>query len=589
MRRRALCGFTTRGSRRLASTCAVLVAAIAAPTASAGFLPKGLAHKVRQKDDATFAVIVQAAPGKRAEALALEVQADRAARIAPGGGVRRSFEAVNAFAAELTGREILRLAARRDVLAITEDAPLRVASLPGTSLLGPTLSTRQRWPHVAGVAKTWAAVTNGTINPPTIAVVDSGIEATRTDFDGRVLKEVTITDRVPNSPGDGRGHGTFVAAIAAGSAPGYAGAAPNAKLVSIDVVDDAGVANTRDVIAAADWILANKQQYGIRVANFSLHNSLQSSFRFDPLARAVERLWFCGVVVVAAAGNYGDTRRGVLHAPGNDPFVITVGAADLGGNISVNNDVAAPWSAYGYTLDGFAKPDLSAPGRYMVSAVPVTATLTLERPDRIIEPGYMQLSGTSFAAPVVAGAAAYVLAVHPDWSPSQVKGALMRTARAVPSALPMSVGIGEVYAVRAAEMTDPPNPNRALEQFLVADPNGGSLPVFDAASWTDAAQASAAWDAASWTDASWTDASWTDASWTDASFSLASWTDASWTDSSFSSASWTDASWTDASWTDASWTDASWTTSAEAEALAAGGEWITPEELEAGANTTTSW
>jgi serine protease AprX len=415
------------------------------------------------------------------------------------------------------------------------------------------------------------------LSPPAIAIVDSGIDASRPDFAGRVAAQVTITDRVPNSPGDGRGHGTFVGAIAAGSAAGYAGAIPNAKLVSIDVVDDVGIANTRDVIAAADWILAHKDEYGIRVANFSLHNSLQSSFRFDPLDRAVERLWFSGVVVVAAAGNYGDTKRGVLHAPANDPFVITVGAVDVLGTVATTNDVAAPWSSYGYTLDGFAKPELSAPGRYMVAAIPPTSTLALERPDRIVEPGYMQMSGTSFAAPVVAGAAAYVLAVHPDWTPSQVKGALMRTARAAPLAVPLSTGIGEVNAARAAEMSSPPNPNSSLEQYLTSD--GANGPAFDAASWTNSVRGNTAWDAASWTDASWTDASWTDASWTNASFTMASWTDVSWTDSAFASASWTDASWTDASWTDASWTDASWTTSAESEALAAGGEWITEEEL----------
>jgi serine protease AprX len=575
MRRGGICGLKRRGSRRLAAASAFVLAAIAAPAASAGFLPKELAHEVRANRDAPYSVIVQVA-GKDARTLALEVQAQRVALIAPGQGIRQCFESVNAFAAELTGKEILRLAARKDVLAVTEDVPLETATLPGQEL---SLSTRQRWPHVTGVVRAWSGVASGTVSPPAIAIVDSGVDSARADFGGRVLTEVTITDRLPNSPGDGRGHGTFVASIAAGSAPGYAGAMPNAKLVSIDVVDDTGVANTRDVIAAADWILAHKDVYGIRVANFSLHNSLQSSFRFDPLARAVERLWFAGVVVVAAAGNYGDAKAGVVHAPANDPFVITVGASDVLGTVAVTNDVAAPWSAYGYTLDGFAKPELSAPGRYIVAAAPMTSTLASERPDRVIEPGYMQLSGTSFAAPIVAGAAAYVLALHPDWTPSQVKGALMRTARAMPAALPMTAGIGEVYAARAAEMTDPPNPNRALEAYLIRDPLGGAVSVFDAASWTDAVRANSAWDAASWTDASWTDASWTDASWTDASYSMASWTDASWTDSAFASASWTDASWTDASWTDASWTDASQTTSAETEAMTEGGEWITLEEL----------
>ena len=77
---------------------------------------------------------------------------------------------------------------------------------------------------------------------------------------------------------------------------------------------------TSDVIAGADWILAHKDQYGIRIANFSLNGSSDSSFMFDPLDKAVERLWFAGVTVVAAAGNYGENGvEGIVkYAPAND-------------------------------------------------------------------------------------------------------------------------------------------------------------------------------------------------------------------------------------------------------------------------------
>ena len=196
-----------------------------------------------------------------------------------------------------------------------------------------------------------------------------------------MLEQVTLTSLPANSPGDGRGHGTFVASIAAGGAGGYLGAAPSAPLVSIDVADDTGKAMTADVIRAADWILANKARLNIRVANFSLHASNPGSFMFDPLNKAVERLWFNDVVVVAAAGNYGELGRGVPFAPGNDPFVITVGASDVAGTLSTRDDFEAPWSAWGYTLDGFAKPELGAPGRYIVGAVSPTATLAIERPE----------------------------------------------------------------------------------------------------------------------------------------------------------------------------------------------------------------
>src|SRR4029079_11305266 len=136
-------------------------------------------------------------------------------------------------------------------------------------------------------------------------------------------------------------------------------------------------------------------------------------------AKAAERLWFNNVVVVAAAGNYGSTSgpSGGYFASASDPCVITVGATDTGRSVSTGDDVAAPWSAYGYTLDGFAKPDLGAPGRQLVGPVPSTSTMPLEHPERITAPGYMWMSGTSFSAPVVSGAAALVLAKNPTWTP----------------------------------------------------------------------------------------------------------------------------------------------------------------------------
>ena len=564
---------TVPGSRALGALALALVAlwapaATAAdvtqpalPAASQALVPRDLVEAAQAAPDARFRVIVQARSGApsavAAEAVASVLAADRG----EARGELRRFTSVQGVAAEVTGRQLVRLAARRDLLAITQDAPMQASNY----------SSRQQWPYVSGVAKFWPAATNSTLQAPAIAVVDSGVDATRADFGGRVVEQVVLTSRTPNAAGDGRGHGTFVASIAAGGAQSYSGAAPNAPIVSLDVVDDTGVALTSDVIAAADWILANKSAYGIRVANFSLHTSVATSIRVDPLNRAVERLWLNGVVVVAAAGNYGDSTPGVPYAPANDPFVITVGAADIGGNVVTSNDFAAPWSSYGATPDGFMKPDLSAPGRYIVGAVPPGSTLALERPDRIVAPGYMQLSGTSFAAPVVAGAAAYVLALHPTWTPDMVKGALMVSAKPMTSAAPFTAGVGEVNAAAAGAVVAPPNPNAALNQFVYADLLAGGMLTFDAASWTSAALLSESWDAASWTSASWTSASWTSASWTSAS-----WTSASWT-----SASWTSASWTSASWTSLSISDASWTSSAEDDAIAVGGYWISPEELAA--------
>jgi serine protease AprX len=441
-------------------------------------------------------------------------------------GLKDSYTFVSSVSVTLKAKKIPKLA-RIPGLTITHDSQVELS--------GTVLSSDQLWPTASGVRSFWSDDAITTANTPTIAIVDSGIDKNRADFDmgTRVIKEVVLTTLPNNSPGDGRGHGTFVAGIAAGSAPDYAGAAPQAKVISLDVMDDSGVARTSDVIAAAEWIYNNRSQYNIRVANFSLHSTTASNFTKDPLDRAVEKLWFSNVVVVVAAGNYGkpDGPSGVPFAPGNDPFVITVGAIDLEGSTVAAKHEVPSWSAYGSTLDGFRKPELSAAGRYIIGPVPANGTLKLAKPDNVVAPTYMRLSGTSFASPIVAGAAAQILARRPSWTPDQVKGALMQRARFVrEEGLTGAAGVGEVNASRAAALVRPGNPNLALNRFVVPDPLGLKAPVFDAASWTDVAKANASWDSASWSDVTWSDASWSSVTWSDVTWSDVTWSDVTWSD-----------------------------------------------------------
>jgi hypothetical protein len=412
----------------------------------------------------------------------------------------------------------------------------------------------QMFPYAVHADELWGP---GTSSPPAIAIVDSGVDGSLPGLDGTVSQQVTLTTLPQRDTADGYGHGSFVAQVAAGHAPGDAGVAPDAKVVSLDVMDDQGMALTSDVIAAADWIYSNEASTGIRVANFSLLGASPSSFQFDPLDKALEKLWLSGVVVVTAAGNFAvdGASSDEPYAPANDPFAITVGASDIADTVDPADDTAAPWSAYGHTLDGFAKPEVGAPGRYVVENVPLDSTLYSERSDRIVAPGQLQLSGTSFAAPVVAGVAADLLALHPDWTPDQVKGALMLSAVPAGAAAPASLGVGEVDANAAAQIADPPNPNAALNAFLVPDPSGSSTPIFDAASWGTTVQANASWGTASWGTASWGTASWGTASW--------------------GTTYWSSASWGTASWGTASWgTTAAPADNANADVLPAGAYWM---------------
>jgi serine protease AprX len=420
-------------------------------------------------------------------------------------------------------------------IIVTPDSTMQVAG--GAT----TLSSTQVWPYESGNAALWAGDLSTYVGKtPAIAVVDSGVQQNRSDFGNRLIASVNVSTLAGNtSTDDQRGHGTFVAGIAAGAASDLAGASPVAPIVSVKVMDQNGQAKTSDVITACQWILDNKAKYNIRVANFSLHSSYGTNFYRDPLDQAVEKLWFNNVVVVAAAGNYGTANgpSGVKYSPGNDPFVITVGAVDLGNSLRANDDTVAPWSAWGYTYDGFYKPDISAPGRYMVGPIAPGSTLTSAKAGNMVGTDRIQLSGTSFAAPVVSGTVADMLARHPNWTPDQVKGALMRTARALHIANPRSAGLGEITASRAVMTTVTPNPNAGLERF-VSVLNG--TPSFDAAGWSAAATASMSWNSMSWADQSWSDMSWADQAW-----AAMSWADMSWSDMSWADMSWADMSWAD--------------------------------------------
>jgi len=418
------------------------------------------------------------------------------------GQVKRAFKSIDGAAVTISGANLAKLAKAPHIVAITPDARVGTSS---------DWQDSQGWTASTDIAPLWGTLA-GASSVPAIAVIDSGVDPTKIgDFGSRLVASVNLSSLTPSATGDDEGHGTMVAGVAAGASTTFPGAAPGAPIVSLRTSDQHGQSLSSDVIAACDWILANKDQYNIRVANLSLVEAGISSFRFNPLDKAVENLWLNGVVVTAAAGNYGTgTAVDTGYAPGNDPFVITVGALDQNGTALPADDTVAPWSGFGDTADGFRKPELSAPGRYIVAPVPTSSYLVQMEPDRVVAPGYMWMSGTSFAAPMAAGAAAQLLALHPDWTPDQVKGALMVSAAPLPAVAGFAGGVGEIDAAAAALVSSPPNPDVNLESFVVSDSTGTH---FDGDAWASYVATASEWSASEWSASEWSASEWSASDW----------------------------------------------------------------------------
>jgi serine protease AprX len=540
-----------RGTRRLRRPLLLLACALTALVAAgnsfaAPFVPKGLLDGAGANPKQTVQVIVVAAPGASTQDLRQELRKSLLRAGDKRGTsivIRKAFEVIPALAVEMPASHVLLLATNPGIHSITPDG--QVAQQAAFTPL-------ELWPQVVRANELWPADRKDGPRPPAIAIVDSGV-SDAADFDRRVVARVSTTSFSSGNAGrDDFGHGTMVASIAAGASSSYPGVAPTAKIIAVRAVDGEGRSRIADVLEAADWIYKHRVSRGIGVVNFSIRSTHPNWGFYDPINLAVERLWHSGTVVVASAGNTGAER--MLYAPASDPFVITVGATDTAGTVAAADDFDAPWSSRGYTAEGFAKPELAAPGRHIVGAVPAESYLARTFPERAVAPGYMWMSGTSFSAPIVSGAAAQLLARHPDWTPDQVKGALMLTARTLPQAAPLSAGVGEIDIAAAAALQNPPNPNENLYDFVRQDSKGRTY--FDASAWNEHVLADATWTSATWTSATWTSATWTSATWTSSAWAAAALTDATWTSATWTSATWTSATWTSATWTSATWTSA---------------------------------
>src|SRR5258706_5177441 len=278
----------------------------------------------------------------------------------------------------------------------------------------------------------------------TVAIIDTGIDYTHpalgTGF-GPGFKVIGGWDFVNDDadPFDDAGHGTHVSGIVAGQSDVITGVAPEASLIAYKVLDATGSGSDSNVIAAieraADPNGDGDTSDHVDVANLSLGGGGNPD---DPTCVAIDNATTAGVTFAIAAGN-----SGVFHgiaSPGTARSAITVGASDL-------IDHIASFSSRGPNMKNITiKPDVVAPGFAIYSSFPGNR--------------YVSLSGTSMATPHVAGAAALLKSLHHDWTPAQIKLALMNNSSLLQDDI-MATGAGRIDAFASATGTvviDPPSP-----------------------------------------------------------------------------------------------------------------------------------
>ena len=373
-----------------------------------------------------------------------------------GGRVVREIPLVRGFSARVPRGALHALRGAPGVRTVHADRRFKLRSADEDEVVAPVA------PVTPSMTMTTvnAAIGAGTAGSGAadVALVDSGISPVGS-LAGRVVNgpDFSADGRFPNLRNlDAFGHGTHLAGVIAGVAPG-------ARLVNVKVADSDGTTSLGRLLAGIDWVVRHGDHgaLDVRVVNLAFGAEAEGSYRDDPLAFAAERAWQRGVVVVAAAGNGGTDSAG-LDSPAHDPFVIAVGASDSNGTAELGDDAVAAFSSRGSAT---RRPDVLAPGVAIVSERVAGGFLDEAFPAaRIGETGFRG-SGTSQAAAVVSGAAAVLVGARPGLGPDAVKALLRSRARplmGVDSAL-QGAGVIDVAASAAT-----PEPRDSRQRFQSA-------------------------------------------------------------------------------------------------------------------------
>lgn len=543
----------------------VAVGPVSAASQALGKVDPALLQVAERAPHSTFSVIVRERTPSSSEA------EDAVGDL--GGRVTRELSIVGGFAAELPGTGIAELAASEAVARVWGDARIRVNTVDMS--MYDALPANLVWQD--GIHLFQARMYKGMQYlgaGVTVALVDTGVSPLA-DLGDRVLARVDFT---PERDGyDRYGHGTHMAGLIAGSGQesffAYQGVAPKANLVSVKVAGADGSTDVSVVLAAIEWVVAHRTQYKIRVLNLSFGTDATQPYSIDPLDYAVERAWFSGISVVVAAGNRGPA-AGTIDKPGDDPYVITVGAADLNSTLmNTKDDKVALFSSQGPTQDGFAKPDLVAPGITLVSGRAAGSTVDRYHAAARVGESYFKGTGTSQAAAVVSGILALAYEANPKLTPDVAKAIIVGTAQSYLASQPgAGAGLVDAAAALAAVRKGtfkryPANrgltPSTGLGSLegsrgtyhVYADLDGDGVQELVQGEVDVLGQV---WDGRSWSARSWSTDTWASSPWSGYVVSSAGGALATMEASGWSARSWSGTSWDGRSWSDQDWTARSW-------------------------------
>ena len=453
---------------------------------------------------------------------------------AVGATVETRLDLVAAVATHVNGAQLATLSANANV-QVAPDAELHPT--------GATYGVADVDNHIAALDPGPELAPDGGAGVA-VALVDTGVADTP-DLKGDRLV------RGPDFSGEGDGidhygHGTFMAGLIAGDGsasanarPRHVGVAPGATVVAIKVAAADGSSSVSRVIAGIGWAVTHRDVYDIRVMNLSSGVPASMPYQANPWAAAAEAAWASGIVVVAAAGNNGADN---VTSPGDDPYVITAGAADTRGTVSTADDVVPSWSG-SEQFKRYAKPEVVAPGVSVTSLRAPGSTIDQQHPEGRVDSAYFRGTGTSMSTALVTGAAALLLADHPDATPDDVKGALVETAKTTAD------GAAEIDIDAADHASASPDWWQHYKTALGSFGFG----LNDGMPWTASRWTGDYWNSSRWTASRWTSSRWTSSRWTSSR-----WTSSRWTDAEWASSRWTDEGWESSRWTSSRWTELAW-------------------------------